>query len=397
MAKLIAVDMIMLQAFAFTLIVCSLYYSGFLFWCLAGWRKLNSKQIPEGNNQTIVTVIVPARNEEDNISGCLQHILLQSYPDELIEILVVNDQSTDGTADRVREIIRRFPDRSITLLENDAVDGKSFKKQAISKAVNQAKGELILTTDADCLVSGNWISAFVNHYEYVKPDFIAGPVCYHKEKNFFEKIQSFEFNGLIGIGAGSISNHLPMMCNGANLAYTKKIFQQVNGFSGDRGITSGDDTQLLQKVFDVRGAKVHFLKSFDALVYTTAMSSLKNLFEQRKRWASKIPFVMNGFTKFTAAIAYLLHLGLLILLFLSVNHPVLFTTALFIFAVKIISEFLLIRNVSIFLRKKSSFGLLLGAQLFYMIYVIVVGASSVFTSYTWKERKIKSALKIQAE
>ena len=387
----------MIIYFSIVLVFLSLIYSAFMFWCLAGWNKLKKVHPLPDNFTTFVSVIVPARNEEKNISTCLSDILLQHYPAHLVEIIVVDDYSTDRTAAMVQNTIEKFPNRKIRLLSNDEKNGTLYKKQAITAAIQQANGELIITTDADCRMSERWIETIISHYEEERPDMIAGPVCFHEEKTILERMQSLEFMGLVGIGAGSISNHSPVMCSGANLAYTKKIFQQVNGFSGQPEMASGDDTQLLMKVAAKNASGIHFLKSFDAIVYTRAISSVQELYHQRKRWASKIPFGMNAFTVFTAAAAYFLHAGLLILVFVSIFNHEFIPSFLFIFSLKCISEYLLINQVSSFFRKKEIRWLFLPAQLFYMVYVCLIGAVSVFGSYTWKERKVKStAVKLPA-
>ncbi len=387
----------MIHYFSIALVCLSLIYSAFMIWCLAGWRKIKTASSSSGNFKTFVSIVVPARNEEKNISNCLHDLLNQSYPEELVELIVVDDHSYDRTAELVVNIMNEFPNRKINLFCNDEKTGALYKKQAISAAIRQAVGELIVTTDADCRMPENWLASMVNCYEQERPDLIAGPVCFQEEKSFFEKIQSLEFMGLIGIGAGAISNHAPMMCNGANLAYTKKIFQEVNGFSGQPEMVSGDDTQLLIKISKLYLGRICFLKSRDAVVTTSAMSSLRDFSHQRKRWASKITFGMSGFTLLIATAAYFLHAALLILFFVSFFDHSVIPTFLFIFLLKCIAEYLLLDGISSFFRKKNLLWLFLPTQIFYMGYITYIGAASLVGSYTWKERKVKPvAIKFRA-
>lgn len=383
----------MMNIFSVALLFLSLIYAAFICWCFVGWRKLQIHQQSSGDFKTFVSVIVPARNEEKNIEDCLNDILNQNYPKEFFEIIVVDDHSTDRTSEIISDFILKFPKHKISLLNNESKTGTLYKKQAITTAVEKANGELIITTDADCRMLVNWISAFVSYYEKEKPFMISAPVCFCHEKNAFEKFQSIEFSGLIGIGAGSISNRQPIMCNGANLAYTKKIFQEVNGFTDESQTASGDDTQLMLKIAKINSSKINFLKSHDAVVYTSAMSSVKDLFHQRKRWASKIPTKMNAATLFFSFIAYFLHLGLLVLLIASMfNHSILLIFLL-IFLLKIIPEFIFLLDVNSFFRKKNLLWLFLPAQIVYMVYISFIGAVAPFGSYQWKERKIKTQAK----
>jgi len=381
----------------------SVVYALFILWCYAGWKKINMQPFSLINYITKVSVIVPARNEEKTIKDCLLNILNQNYPGNLIEVIVIDDYSTDATAEIVSAIIKEFPGRKITLLNNTLTPGENathleYKKQAITKAIHNASGELIISTDADCLVNDKWVSSIVECYENENPDMIAGPVCFHHEENVFEQLQTLEFMGLIGIGAGSVSNHHPIMCNGANLAYTKKIFLEVNGFSETNPVASGDDTQLMLKIAKRNPDRIRFLKSRDAIVYTKPMHSAKDLFNQRKRWASKIPFKMSWFTFLIAGIAYLLHAGLLIAIFSCLmngsqsSHVEILILSMLI---KFIPEYIFLYSLGSFFEKKKYLWLLLPAQLYYMIYISVIGVVSFFGSYQWKDRNIKSTIKLQ--
>ncbi len=377
--------------FSIVLLILTLIYGGFITWCLSGWRKLKTFNSSSTILRTRVSVILPARNEEYAIEGCLVDLLSQNYPQELFEVIVVDDHSTDRTAEVVRGVIVKFPRHRIRLLTNDDEQGNVlYKKQAIEKAIRTADGELIVTTDADCRMPGAWLSAIVSYYERENPDMIAAPVCFHSEKNSFEKIQCLEFIGLIGIGAGAISNKVAVMCNGANLTYTKKIFFEVNGFADNAATASGDDTQLMLKIAKRDSSKIHFLKSKDAIVYTNAAGSLNELIQQRKRWASKISAKMSLFTLVIAGVAWLLHAGLLMLFVASFFSHSVIPVFLFIFVLKSIFECIFLYHLVSFFNRKKLIWLLLPAQLIYMIYISVIGTVSPFTSYSWKGREIKS-------
>src|SRR5205085_4199561 len=106
------------------------------------------------------------------------------------------------------------------------------KKAAIQTGILQSTGELLITTDGDCMMDKNWLATIVSCYELHHPKMIAAPVLL-TATNFFGRMQQLEFLSLIAITASAIKACKPLMCNGANLAYTKEIFFEANGFDSD--------------------------------------------------------------------------------------------------------------------------------------------------------------------
>jgi len=375
----------------YSLIVLSILYFLFLAWCWTGWMRLKTHSSTEIKSQTFVTIIIPARNEEAAIEHCLDDLIKQHYPAALFEIIVVNDSSTDNTAEVVASFIRKHQTMfAIRLVEINEHAGTLYKKQAITNAVHAANGKLIITTDADCSRNATWLSSIVSYYELHHPDMLCAPVVLDCNNTFFQKIQSLEFCGLISIAAGSIAMQHPILCNGANLAFTKEIFLRVNGFEAADNTASGDDTQLMQKIAAISPAGIHFLKSKDAIVHTQAAGSLHELFHQRKRWASKIPVNMSRLTVIIAAIAYLLHISLLVTLFLIITTGLPASYFILPFAIKLCGELLLLGSATRFMNKQKMLWLLLPAELFYLFYIVIIGTLSPFGAYSWKGRTVSS-------
>ncbi|MBK8494492.1 MAG: glycosyltransferase [Chitinophagaceae bacterium] len=154
-------------------------------------------------------------------------------------------------------------------------------------AIGQSTGELIVTTDADCTVTGNWLQTIAAFYETHQPVFIAAPVSINCGINFIEMFQALDFAMLQGITGASVHKKIHSMCNGANLAYTKKAFEEVGGFAGIDHIASGDDMLLMHKIYKRYPDQVMFLKSKAAIVQTAPVNSIGEFFNQRIRWASK--------------------------------------------------------------------------------------------------------------
>jgi len=372
-------------SFEITLGVLSLVYSCFVWWCMAGWKAI-PEFIPEQSDAgTMLTVIIPARNEEKNISACLVSLAGQDFPNDRYEVIVVDDDSTDTTCDRVNEFMKSHPGFHCTLVPLKIRQGEAYpyKKQAITQAIGLATGKLILTTDADCLLPPRWLYTIAAFYQKDHPVFISAPVLLSGEKTFLGKIQSLEFAGLIGIGAASVQQGNPMMCNGANLAYEKDAFVKSGGY-GSNTMASGDDTQLMLNLARQKAGRISFLKSADSCVSTSGKESFSELIQQRIRWSSKIPSQMSGTTVFVAIVAYLLHAGLLAgLLSGYLFSPVLIAAWL----MKAVSEFGLLFMLTGFFNKRNLLWYFLPAQLIYPFYITLTGILAVKGTYRWKGRK----------
>jgi len=365
-------------------------YTLFILFCWIGWRRIPLQRSFAYNPSVSVSIIIPARNEEQNILNCLEDLAEQHYPAAMFEVIVVDDHSTDNTLELVNEFIEVNTDKSFRIIQlKEEKQGRLFKKIAITKGIQEARGQLIVTTDADCRFSPKWISSIVQHYEITKASMISGPVRFDCNNTFFEKVQALEFMGLIGIGAGSMRNGFYIMNNGANLAYSKNVFLDIGGFAADKNTASGDDTQLMLKIASKNAGKIHFLKSKDAIVYTSAKNSYSELMHQRKRWASKIPVHSSPATLLIAFTAYLLHAGILVsAVWMIINAQ--FSWLLTLpFLLKCIAELIFLLDITQFFGRQKLLFLFLPAQIIYPFYIVFIGTIAPFGTYMWKERKVK--------
>ena len=238
-----------------------------------------------------VTVLIAARNEEQRIEACLQSLLTQNYPRTKLQIIVVNDRSTDGTGEILEIYKPRFKGilEVLHLTESMGVAGVSPKKFAISSGFSLARGEIILSTDADSRMGPKWIESMVEKFE---PDIglVQGmTLCRHipGQNELFAGIQSLEYFSLNLVSAAVIGAGFPIHGNANNLAYRKEVFSQMGGFSSNQKIVSGDDDFLLQSINSSGNWKVVFCTSPFSQVHTEPAESWKQFWEQRKRWASK--------------------------------------------------------------------------------------------------------------
>lgn len=351
-----------------------------------GWLVIRPFS-PKGKElQTRVSVLIAARNEEDNITDTIRDILAQDYPSELFELIVVDDHSTDRTP----EIIASFADRGVRLIRlNESERLNSYKKKAISEAISASVGELIVTTDADCRMAKGWLRTVVSYYEINQFKMISCPVLYHQERSFFERLQTLEFLYLIGLGASSIGNRIPSTCNGANLCYRRDVFFEVGGFKGIDDLASGDDELLLHKVVEQYPAGVGFCKSYDAVVFTTAKPDLKEFIRQRKRWASKSTRYKNKSIVALGVTIWLFNLMLLISGLGVIFEPSLWQVFVYSLAFKFAGEMAFLLPVVRFARRRELINflpLLTLAHVLYMVYIGIMGNSG---KYVWKDRVVR--------
>ena len=174
-------------------------YLGLILFLRKGWNSLKIYNLKSNQFKTTVSILIAARNEEDKIFKTISDILAQDYPSHLVELIVVDDHSTDSTS----EIVLSFADKGVKLVVlNESKPLNSYKKKAITEAIKLSEAELIITTDADCRMSPDWLKTIIGFYEAGNYKLISSPVLYFEEKSTFEKMQSLEFLFLVGLGAG---------------------------------------------------------------------------------------------------------------------------------------------------------------------------------------------------
>lgn len=353
---------------------------------ILGWLKIPSFLSSRQNPKTSVSIIIAARNEEPNIKKTIDCLLAQNYPKELTEIIIVDDQSTDGTV----EIINSYASQGVKLLKlNPEKKLNSYKKKAIKKAIDLSYGDLIVSTDADCYMGNNWLSSIVGLYEEKGFKMISSPVIFFEEKNWFERMQTLEFLYLIGMGASTIGNKMPSTCNGANLAYEKQVFFEVGGFKGIDDLASGDDELLLHKIAEKYPSSIGFLKNIDAMVYTQAKENLSEFIQQRKRWASKSTRYKNKSIIVLGVLMWLFNLSILLNLIFGVFYPQLMLIACYQLLAKLTIEICFLSLLTTFANRLKLLLLIPFLTILHIFYIVYIGIAGNSGKYNWKDRMVK--------
>lgn len=313
---------------------------------------------------TKVSVVVACRDEQDAVPRLLESISDQGYPASQLEVIIVDDHSTDETYRIVSEFKSRF---RIKLLKNKG----SGKKQALRTGIVASSGELIITTDADCTAGKNWIGTIASFYERNQPGMIISPVNTDQGSGFAGRFMELEFLSLQGITAGTAAMKEGVLCNGANLAFTRETYErQVQNLHDEIG--SGDDIFLLQSYKKEPDAKIEWLESSDALVTTDSSCSARMFVSQRKRWISKWPAYNDPYTITLGIVTFIAILTQLSLLAASLTESSWLGVTALAFLLKSIPDYLVLRNTTTRYKRTSLMRWFIPSQLVYPFYVISV-------------------------
>ncbi|MCB0491388.1 MAG: glycosyltransferase [Cyclobacteriaceae bacterium] len=366
---------------AFFTVVMTTYFS-LLLLLIYGWNKLAPMGKRNGE-QTVISVVVAFRNEANQIHHLIRSLADLNYPADRFEVILVNDHSDDNSENVVKSLIHDKSNFSHIHLDDD----KLGKKNAITKGVNLAKGELIVTTDADCVVQPNWLHTINASFENDAIQMAFGGVSL-KGTSFFSTLQAIEFSSLIGSGAATLGLGLFTMCNGANLAFRKKSFEAVSGYEGNLEIPSGDDEFLARKILTRFPSSIIFMRDKEAVVMSRPAGTLKVFVHQRLRWAGKWKYNSSWLSKLLAVqilLVQLVFMGLILMAFLHIDAIGLIVSLI---AAKILLEILVIYPVARFLAISWSWIAFFLLQLIYPLYVIAIGIMSQGMSYQWKGRSL---------
>ena len=336
------------------------------------------------------SVIIPARNEATNIAKCINSICANNYPTHLYEIIVVDDYSEDETSSIVKQLQQQYS--NLKLVELSEILGEtnlnSYKKKSIEIGIANAVNEFIICTDADCIVPKNWLIYFDGFLQKTRAVFVAAPVEFIKQNSLLNDFQYIDFLAMQSITAAAVTKGFQAMCNGANMAYSKNIFYQVDGFKNIDNIASGDDMLLMQKIKAKFPTRVGYLFAKEAVVKTPAAPSIKEFLNQRIRWASKSKNYKDFNVLLVLLLVYLLNISLALGFIIGLFNISLLVKIFLLIVLKSGVEFYFLdKSKNLF----SGFSYLkfLLLQPFHMVYIILAGWLGYFKKYEWKGRKVQ--------
>jgi len=348
----------------------------------AGYLWHPTYQSIHHNSEIKVSIVIAARNEEATIERCLQSIFEQDYPNELIEIIIVDDASSDKTFE---------------LAKNKLLASKIFhqviknatplgKKKSIKLAIESTGTDFIVCRDADTFSnSEKWLSTIIKYSASTKKEFIICPIAIDYKNGVLEAFQEIETSILNLFAISSAYFKVPFLCNGANLAFTKKLFYETGGYKNHLSIPSGDDVFFLQEVLQNSPEKIGYLKNSDSVVYTYPEKTVFALIQQKIRWSGKVFLTKSVINWLSAAIIALCNgvwLWAIISMVFTSQNPVF--ALIFVFS-KLLIDILLVFLAARFIRVKASLPMVFLVGCLYPIYATIVTVLAPAIKPNWKK------------
>ncbi len=363
------------------IIISGLYFL-LIFSFYFGWKRIPEffpgKSLFSGK----ISVLIAFRNEEGYLSDLIEDLVVQTFPKQSFEVILIDDHSVDRSYELVKSLIKDL--QGFVLLSSNG----HGKKQALHTGLEYCTGSFVVTTDADCHMDSEWLSSISAYYQDKRPEMILGPVLPLKVKGFFNQLLSLEFFSLIASVAGSAGLGHPVLSNGANMAYRKGVLDNLDD-PFMQTIASGDDIFLLQSLKREKSSGIHFLKSTDAVVHAHIPSTIKEFWQQRIRWASKSKFYTDWDMKITGFLVLLMNIYVVLSLFAILYRAHFIFLYLLLLIIKSIPDFLLLRSVLTFFKRKDLLKYFILLQFAYPFYITFVGFAGFFISkYTWKGRQL---------
>lgn len=328
-----------------------------------------------------VTVIIAARNEEGKIANCIASIVTQDVPKQFMEIIVVDDASTDHTFKEAAEILSRSGVEH-HLIQNQQHLGK---KRSLALAIEKSNSEIIVCRDADTFTTrDNWLSSILNFMISTKKEFVICPVAVVHNERFLSSLQETEMSILSLFTISSTYFRSPFLCNGANLAFSKNLFYRTGAYKDHLHIASGDDVFFLEQVKKIDGNTIAYLKNSDAVVYTFPEKTLGSLIHQKIRWSSKLfksSSVINWLSALIIGLANLIWIGAIFYCLFDRQN---LTVGLFFILSKLLIDILLVFLASSFIRVKTKPLSVVFVGFIYPFYAVLIAVLSLFVKPNWK-------------
>lgn len=375
--------LIELYIFAFAIIA----YGIIITLAIIGFHKLRLVNPIAPLHETptsFISIVVSSRNESLHIEEFLYEIIKQNFSRTHFEFILVDDFSSDHTLQKATNILENS-NISYKILKQKEHQGK---KKSIAWAIKEAKGDIIVTTDADVVYRHqNWLLTISNYFNLHQPNLLIMPIDFKSHSGALSAFQITENLALTGMTAGFAGVKKGFMCNGANLAFTKKAYEQVSGYTSHIHISSGEDVFILEDIKKLNPNGIHYYFSRDLIVKTNPTLTLSSFINQRVRWASKAKSNKNQLNLLIGFITILTNLIFLALLVALVKNSIIWPYLLIFALAKFVFDFLLLFLASDFLGRLKYIWWLIPFESIYWLYALTIGVLSMFYKPYWKEQK----------
>lgn len=339
----IAVSLYFLQLVAFTIGAAKKF------------PKLKDDELPSAS------VIVAARNEEDKILECIESLNSLIFPEGKLEIILVDDHSTDRTNEIISEFIKDKPQFKLIKPEKTIAELKG-KTNALANSIKIASGEIILTTDADCIVNPNWAKTLVSYYQ--KDVGFVGGFTTQQDRTAFEGMQAIDFLLLLTVAGGSLNLGKPLAAIGNNMSYRKSVYDEIGGYE-NIPFSITEDFRLLMAIHELKKYKCIYPIDHDSLITSKACPDYPSLFWQKKRWG--VGGTESDFIGYLIMAWGYIAKGAILL------TPLFFSlTALYLCVFKVVVDYFFVRPVFDRLRIKMKFTHFIAFEIYYTVYVLVL-------------------------
>ncbi len=372
-----------IELFIFGFII--ILYGLFTTLAVIGINRLNQQSIYKKNSGLFFSIVVSARNEKENVAAFLREISKQSFSNKQFELIIIDDASSDNTAGEFETHLKNS-EINYQLIKQPTHQGKKIN---IAQAISLAKGDVIITTDADvCYRDNLWLETISHYFSSESCDMLIMPIDFENKMSIISRFQTVENIALTAITAGYSGINQPFLCNGANLAFKKEAYLTVNGYEKHLQVSSGEDVFLLEDLKNINSKAIIYGFNKHLIIKTQPQESIHGFISQRLRWAYKAKYSSNYLNLSVGIIVMLANLIYLALIVALVKQSV-FVYYLSIFALtKLFFDFLLLFLASTFLGRVKYMALLFPFECVYWIYALFIGIASMFVKPMWKGVKI---------
>lgn len=350
-------------------------YLLFIVFIISGLFKHKSPKISLSKDLPLVSVVIAARNEEKNLPDLIYDLVNQEYPLDKLEVIFVNDRSTDLTNRLLNEASDNYSFINHIVIE-ELSHKMTPKKYALTKGIESAKGEIIISTDADCRVGKLWVSSMT--YDVIRCGGISIGFSTISDTSFFDQYQKIDFLGIIAANAGAGGWKQFWSGTGQNLAYFKNDFLSIDGFEPVKNKISGDDMYLVQSISKIKTGSINI--DPNSFVKTEPMTNIKEFINQRTRWASNAKLNIKKSPYFFSFLATSLSFNIIILFYFLFSD-----SWHFLFLFKFVCDGLVLLMGSMLFNTNIKFPAYFLWATIQPIYIPIIGLLGIREKFTWKQ------------